>query len=45
MLQEFWSYFEITGDIGMYLGFKAYEQDFNSRKGNLTLPEGQSEVG
>lgn len=26
MLQEFWNYFTTTGDIGMYLNYKAYEE-------------------
>lgn len=26
MLQEFWNYFTTTGDIDMYLNYKAYEE-------------------
>ena len=26
MLQEFWSYFMTTGDVSMYLNYKAYEE-------------------
>ena len=30
MLQELWRYFEKTGDITMYLGFKEYESLYNN---------------
>ena len=33
MLQEFWSYFVSTGDIGMYLNYKAYEKASQSPSG------------
>ncbi len=31
MLQQLWNYFEATGDISMYLGFKEYETEYNNK--------------
>lgn len=40
MLQEFWSYFMTTGQIDMYLNYKAYEQSYHHNNSSTPpLPE------
>ncbi|MBU3803420.1 MAG: YqzL family protein [Candidatus Cellulosilyticum pullistercoris] len=45
MLQEFWSYFMITGQVDTYLNYKAYEEVTKNSSDFQKLPNGENEVG
>lgn len=45
MLQQLWRYFETTGDITMYLGFKDYENEYNDKRQVLQGLMNTDEVG
>ena len=41
MLQEFWSYFMITGQVDTYLNYKAYEEATRSGGDYQKLSKGE----
>lgn len=45
MLQEFWSYFMTTGQVEMYLNYKAYEEASSSHCSCQKLPGSENKVG
>lgn len=45
MLQQLWSYFEATGDVGIYLSFKAYESTYQNKEEILVSRVKTNEVG
>ena len=45
MLQQLWRYFESTGDITMYLGFKEYESAYKNKFEILENTINTDEVG
>ncbi|WP_083258516.1 YqzL family protein [Cellulosilyticum sp. I15G10I2] len=45
MLQQLWNYFETTGDITLYLGFKEYEAACNNKAEILEDRLNTNEIG
>lgn len=39
MLEEFWHYFMATGQVDMYLNYKAYEEAYQDSSPKSVLPE------